>query len=229
MSTPEFNKTESENSLVISFLSLRRLIGYLGIGLPLILIVGSVLVGDCKEIQPSISAYYHTIMRDIFVAVISMIAIFLFSYKGYDSADRISCKLAALFAMGVALFPTEIGELTPCVVGSGNDNELIGHLHLFFACSFFLMISFISIYLFTKTDKATPSKEKRTRNKIYKGAGYLIIGCLIGIGVYWWVVLGVFPDSAKLKPVFFFEAFALLAFGVSWLIKGQFLLRDSGE
>lgn len=53
--------------LVISYLTLRKTIGILGIFLPLTLVIGSILFGDCITIQQSISNYYHTNMRDVFV------------------------------------------------------------------------------------------------------------------------------------------------------------------
>lgn len=231
MSTTTGSSNDANNSLLISFLTLRRTIGYLGIGLPLILVAGSVIIANCEQVQPSISAYYHTAMRDIFVAVISMIAIFLFTYKGYDQYDKVSCKLASIFAMGVALFPTGIEELGFCVVNYdlAASNELIGQLHLVFACCFFLTISYISIGLFTKSNKKTLSIPKQRRNLIYRIAGYLIIACLVAIAIYWWVILDLFPGSENLRLVFFLETIALIAFGVSWLIKGQFILKDKVE
>ena len=223
--------TEANKSLLISFLTLRRTIGYLGIGLPLILVAGSAVIANCGQVQPSISAYYHTVMRDVFVAVISMIAIFLFTYKGYDQYDKISCKLASIFAMGVAFFPTGIEELEVCVVNYelAASSRLIGQLHLFFACCFFLTISYISIGLFTKTNKKVLSITKQRRNLIYRVSGYLIIACLVAIAIYWWVILDMFPGSKNLRLVFFLETIALIAFGVSWLIKGQFILKDEVE
>lgn len=222
--------SSNNDTLLISFLTLRKTIGYLGIGLPLILVIGSVMVADCDVIQPSISAYYHTEMRDVFVAVISMISIFLFTYKGYDQHDKVSCKLASIFAMGVALFPTSIEELKTCFVNYelASSSALLAPLHLFFACSFFLMISYISIRLFTKSDQDPLPPRKRRRNRIYRFSGYLIISCLITIAIYWWILLKLYPDSEDLRPVFFLEAVALIAFGVSWLIKGEFLLKDNG-
>ena len=52
---------------IISYYTMRRAIGVLGITLPLILLAGSFLLGDCKEVQGSISTYYYTNMRNIFV------------------------------------------------------------------------------------------------------------------------------------------------------------------
>ncbi|TFH25583.1 MAG: hypothetical protein E4H10_09205 [Bacteroidia bacterium] len=55
---------------IISYYAMRRAIGILGITLPLILVAGSSLFGDCKEVQDSISTYYHTNMRNIFAGFI---------------------------------------------------------------------------------------------------------------------------------------------------------------
>ena len=54
---------------IISYYNMRRAIGVLGITLPLIMVIGSSLFGGCKEVQMSISAYYHTNMRKVTITL----------------------------------------------------------------------------------------------------------------------------------------------------------------
>ncbi|MEN8228312.1 MAG: hypothetical protein ABFS38_09180 [Bacteroidota bacterium] len=75
---------------ILSHYAMRKAIGILGISLPVILVVGSAAFGKCDEVQQSISAYYHTNMRNIFVGVLSAVALFLFSYRGHDWMDNIA-------------------------------------------------------------------------------------------------------------------------------------------
>ena len=98
-------KTSQNMSLVFSYLELRKAIGILGMVLPFVVSLGAWLFFQ-EGIQRSISAYYHTGMRDVFVGTLFAIGFFLLSYKGYERSDAIAGDLGCLFAVGVALFPT---------------------------------------------------------------------------------------------------------------------------
>ena len=113
-------------SLVISYLGLRKAVGIIGTALPFVLAFGKILV-EGPGIQSSISSYYHTAMRDVFVGSLCAIAVFLMSYHGYERKDDIAGDLACVFALGVALFPT-----TPEVNATLRD-KVVGALHLLFA------------------------------------------------------------------------------------------------
>ena len=57
-----------------------------------------------------------------------------------------------------------------------------------------------------------------------KAVGYTILASIALI-----VLLAIFPHSAlikKLDPVFWLESLAVVAFGVSWLTKGEMILKD---
>lgn len=85
-------------TIVIDYLRLRRAVGLLGVLLPFILLA---LAGE----QPSLSAYYYTPARDVFVGLLFVIAALLGAYRGYDRGDRICSALAALALAVVALVP----------------------------------------------------------------------------------------------------------------------------
>src|SRR5215468_1540580 len=92
--------------LIISYLGLRKAVGFIGLGLPFVLIFGNQLFPDSPWFQYSISDYYYTHMRNVFVGSLCAIGVFLITYRGYDICDRIAGALASVFAIGVALFPT---------------------------------------------------------------------------------------------------------------------------
>lgn len=108
--------SETDNTLVISYLELRKFVGWLGLLMPFILIIGGCFTAVKGGIQPTISDYYYTPIRNIFVGILCAIGVFLFSYRGYPPkenqpkkpiiSDNAAGNLAALFAVGVALFPT---------------------------------------------------------------------------------------------------------------------------
>src|SRR5271169_6182359 len=99
--------TNREKSLIISYLAMRRLIGILGIALPFIMILGGFAQGE-PVVQGSISGYYYTNMRDFFVGILSGVALFLISYKGYERIDDIVANMSGVFALGMIVFPTAI-------------------------------------------------------------------------------------------------------------------------
>src|SRR3972149_5766053 len=151
----------SNGSLVLSYLGLRKAVGIIGTALPFVLAFGKILL-EGPGIQSSISSYYHTEMRDVFVGSLCAIAVFLLSYRGYERKDDIAGDLACIFAIGVALLPT-----TPDLNPTSRDN-IVGGLHLLFAAGFFLTLAFFSLVLFRKTDPTrAPTRRKLQRNGVY--------------------------------------------------------------
>lgn len=222
-----YDQLERENKLVLSYLTVRKIIGILGLLLPLILVLGSMIIGTCCSIQPSISNYYHTIMRDVFVGYMCSLSIFLLAYKGYDIVDRIVSALAGTFGLTLALLPTTFKiPVLPCNIQCDIIRpSYIGTIHLVAAGLFLLSLAFFSLFLFTKGE-TTPTPQKIIRNKIYKVAGYIMLTC-VGLLIIFFAL----PDSVTnpilpLKPVFWLETIAVMAFGFAWLVKGEFLFKD---
>ena len=185
--------------------------------LPVILLIGCcVYCNDCR--QSSISSYYNTGMRDIFVGILFSIAVFLFNYKGYESKDFIASNWAGISAIGVALFGTD---------QEGYPTSFSGVMHYICATSFFMTLTYFCLILFTKTSgTGQPSLMKILRNKIYKTCGYIMVLCLVMIIIYSVWLSKAIPGLSKLTPVFWLESFALWAFGVSWLVKGEIIFGD---
>ena len=69
--------TSSADGLVISYLTLRKAVGVLGIALPIVLAVGDLTFGNGRGLQPTISDYYATGMRDVFVGLLFPLGLFL--------------------------------------------------------------------------------------------------------------------------------------------------------
>ncbi len=214
------NKPGNEGSLVFSYLELRKAIGLLGITLPFIVSLGALILFQ-TGIQSSISRYYHTGMRDVFVGTLCAIGFFLLSYRGYEPSDDIAGDLGCVFAVGVALFPT-----TPDGT-AGSGASLIGYVHLAFATLFFLTLIYFSLFLFTKTNpNKSPSKRKLQRNKVYKACGYTMGVCILLIAVYSFLPSEMTSLLEDCKPLYWLEALAILAFGISWFTKGEAILKD---
>lgn len=218
---------KAENDLVLSFLSLRRGIGLLGLFLPVALIAWSLLApvfGQPGGLLPSFSAYYHSPMRDVFVGTMVAQAVFLWSYEGYRPltgewiSDRVMAQAASLGALAVALSPTR-GEggctLVGCVIGEVRAEWL----HLIGAAVFFGALAVFCLVLFTRGE--AEDADKRARNRIYRACGVLIVAAMVGIGVLGFTEIGAGWEAWH--PVFWLEVVATLAFGTAWMVKGQSL------
>lgn len=226
---------EASNKLVVSYLTLRNLIGFSGLFLPVFLILYSMLYTE-GILESSISDYYYTNCGDIFVVILSAISIFLVTYNGYDKKEKLLTNIAAVSGLGVAFFPTNsIGHFA-------HDSrhrllidppEVLGlfELHFVFALLFFICISIITLVYFPKTNEDVVYKtekvarHKNYRNRMYRICGWTMIGCLFILALYFKVdyVHDMFGD---LPIVFILEAIAIEAFGISWITKGQTLWPD---
>ncbi len=211
---------EQRNNLVISYLTLRTTIGVLGMSLPFVVSLGALVLFQ-TGFQSSISAYYHTGMRDVLVGTLWAIGFFLFSYKGYERADNVAGNLACLFAVGVALFPTSPDGAAEAGV------LLIGAVHEVFAGLLFLILIYFCLFLFTKTDPhVPPTKRKLQRNRVYRACGYTMSMCILLIAIYMLLPRDLASLFTAYKPVYWLETLAILAFGVSWFTKGEAILKD---
>lgn len=210
---------ENQQDLVFSYLALRKTIGLLGLSLPFVVSLGALLFFG-TGMQDSISSYYHTGTRDAFVGILFAVGFFLFSYRGYERKDDVAGNLACVFALGTALFPTAPPGSTAATA------TVVGSLHLVFAGLFLLTLSYFCLVLFTKTDKTSPGTPKLLRNRVYRVCGYTMLGCLALILIYKVAVGSTHTAIAPIQPIFWLEALAIFAFGVSWFVKGEAILKD---
>jgi hypothetical protein len=216
--------TNREKHLIISYLTMRRLIGVLGMMLPIVLVVGG-LIQNKPVVLDSISDYYYTNMRDFFVGLLSGVSLFLISFKGYELIDDIVVTLGGIFAAGMIFFPTSLHADMVTRVGLFKINDNVSeYIHLMFGALFFLSLSFISTFLFTRRHPGVMGKEKRKRNIVYRTCGIVMTVSVFCIFIY--NTFLVHTAIASIKPVLIFETIALFAFGISWFVKGHTLFKD---
>jgi hypothetical protein len=199
------NETSAQ-PLVRSFLFLRTGIGIIGVALPIVLIFGTMLLEGRLGILDSISAYYQSVMRDVFVGSLWAIGIFLICYR-YDHLDDIASTIAGASAIVVAIFPNP-------------------PVHQLSAACFFVILALMAIFLFRRTDQEKPERRKLQRNTVYLICGIAIVLCLALI-----VVVNFLPGNSWLQPlhpILVLEALASFAFGFAWFVKGgTFILKDA--
>jgi surface polysaccharide O-acyltransferase-like enzyme len=222
-------RTTSKNPAVLSYYTMRRAVGLMALTLPFMLAVGSILASLLGPnhalphplLQRSISDYYYTPMRNFYVGVLCAIGAFLACSRGYDVYDEITGYLAGAFAFGVAFFPSfdpRSGHYTLIEMQ-------IGFIHTTFAALMFLILGGICIFLFRKSSPEKPfTRRKRNRNRIYGACGLVLVVCVVLM-----VILTARSAIEQRHPshwLFWCESFALGAFGVAWLTKGEGILRD---
>jgi len=213
--------SQDNSSLLVSYLTLRQAIGILGIVLPLSILLYAFALSSCGGLETSISAYYHTGMRDVFVGILCVVGIFMVANQAFERPDRIASTFAGICAIGVAMFPTD-GTIT---CGTQDAvTKLTGTVHYISASSLFLAFAYMSILRFTKSSHAKQHRtgRKKIRNAIYLACGWTIVACIAIILVH-----HLTTDTPNgWLPTFWLEAISLFAFGISWLVKGETILKD---
>ncbi|MFA6247322.1 MAG: hypothetical protein WC615_10305 [Mucilaginibacter sp.] len=213
--------------LELSYLQIRRAVGVLGIALPIVIYLGAFIFSKCGVLEASISDYYYTIMGSVLVGILCGVALFLFSYKGFNNWDRIASNIACVCALGVAFFPTNITpDVVNCKIFSRPDDIIRNTIHYTSAALFFITLACMSLFLFVRTaNKSHMTNQKRKRNIVYKTCGVVMI---VAIGIIASLKIKAIHDIlGPYKPVFWLESVALWAFGISWLVKGEVLLTDN--
>jgi hypothetical protein len=213
---------------IFTYRRIRRSIGYLGISLPILLVGFSLIPFFKTQLQPSISDYYYTNLREIFTGTLCAVGLFLICYKGHGNRsiwknDNALTNISGIMALGTALIPTNPNDFSSKIYTLiPYTNTWLGGLHYGFAALLFLIFSLLAINVFTigqENETRTP-KSILNENNIYRACGYLIIVFVIMVPVAGQLKL--FPYSTLIL-----EALSLFAFGIAWLIKGR-ALGDQG-
>jgi hypothetical protein len=209
--------TPEENADDLSSNAHRQLLGILGIALPLMvyLTAGWRPLKNMDErwsLLDSISGYYHTGGEAVFIGIVVALGIFLITYDGYDNPtgwkDRLAARIAGCGALLLAFYPTKVEGGHPAPLWW---KDYMGDLHMVGAIILFVSFAYMSYFLFPITDKQL-DRSKRRRNALHRWCGIVIVVCLCWAGIAGFVLK---------RTIFWPETFMLLAFGISWLVKGK--------
>jgi hypothetical protein len=218
------NQPLATKDMVISYCAIRRAIGYIAITFTPILSLGALILGDCHCLKDSASGYYYTCMYPWFIGALCAVGLFLFCYKGYDRRDDVVTNVAALFALGIVFFPTDESTTCACLnVLKRDPNPFFDTAHYVSAGIFFVLMAYMSLFLFTKSGPQ-PTPQKLKRNKVYKACGYTMLVAMALIPCL--LIPGIPQSFLNYRPEFWFESLVLIPFGISWLVKGEGLLKD---
>ena len=197
-----------------TYFSTRIGIAIISILFPLILLVGGhiFLAGDTElktqgyilglRTLGSISAYYHSPMRNVFVGILFAIGAFLYLYKGYSTVEDFVLDGAGILAVGVALFPTSCPTELEC------DTFTEPVLHTVSAISFFILIAGICLAeAWGKLPGGTKSPFFRIIYVVL-GAGMIVLPLLA------WIL---YRDTGIL--IFKLELAGVWVFSAYWIVK----------
>jgi hypothetical protein len=210
---PKAQELAAESALAAAYTHLQQIVGVMAILLPFVLFGGNwALTGN--ELESSISAYYHTPMGSVFVGVLWALGVFFLSYNyrplpGFNLDNKLS-TLASIAAVCVAVFPT-----TSDASVASRSEQNIGIVHMISAGVLFTLLAIFALFLFPRSSGAMTT-EKRRRNVVYRTCGVVMAVA----------ILSMFPSQKAPDSWHLFlwlETLCVLAFGVSWLIKGGFL------
>lgn len=229
MSITKKQPAPPRNDAVISYLQLRQFIGILGLVMPVVLLLGSYLIGGCPVLEPSISHYYYSIMHVVFVGMLCMIGSFLITYKGTSKnrfLENSVSNIAGFCAFCVAIFPTRFNEFVDSancryvqLLLNTTDGDLPKWddiLHHTFASILFVSFSVFCLKIFLEPDLGYIDEKKKRRNFLYKACGIVIIISMAAIAT-----IAIFKKLSFQGSTFIFETTALMPFGLSWLVKGS--------
>ena len=200
---------------VLSYMTLRKAVGYVGILLPFALAAGNWLLFS-GGLEQSVSDYFYTGMRGVLVGGLSVIGAFLLAYHGYDRWDSLFSNAAGAGAVGVGLFPTPPDN-------PSTGATIAGYLHFASGTIMFISLIVIALWLFRKTGPGAPTRVKQLRDQVYLICGLVMLVSLALAGI---VSLPFAAGLNPINPVLWLETIAIVAFGVSWLVKGQAVLPD---
>lgn len=220
-----------EQPAVLSYIAMRRAAGYIGLALPLAVVIVDLASRGC--LPSSISGSYYTAARNFFIGSLCSVGVFLITSLGYRE-DWPYSLFAGTMAFLVAFFPT--GPDSCCSFdGAHLPFEGSNLVHAGAAIALFLTLAWFCLVLFCRSSddphRLRPrwnipfSPQKQKRNRVF-----IICGCtMLAAMAYYAVVMLLKRFGGRAEPhyaLLVVEWICLWAFGVAWLVKGQQMFGD---
>jgi hypothetical protein len=209
----------SERQYVRSFMIMRIGSGLLAFVLPLLLVGIGWWLDDDPVPLGSLSEYYYSGAREVFVGVLCALAVFLLAYKVIElSLENILSMLAAALVVVVVAFPTgaprRITDLTPLQEELGES--FVETVHFLAAAAFIGALAVISFFFGVR-------EARRAQSGMLSPAFWRRwhFGCALAIVVaIVWILVTLRAEWAPDNSLFYGEVVAVWAFAASWLTKG---------
>lgn len=223
------NKELPLDSIARSYFLMRLIIGILGVALPVLLIAGDAILlrTNASDIlaRGSLSAYYHSSMRDVFVIIMAMTGLLLFTYKSTERThENIYSYIAGFAALAVALIPTHIpddGSATLTGVQHFLTEQRAATIHYVAAATFVAFLGLICRGFAVRERKAAliPNISDEERKKYLKWASIHALVTLVIFASIAFILLTQWLHIWESHSIFYGETIIALAFGTSWILK----------
>lgn len=204
-----------------SYLILRTAVGVLGVALPFALgLVDGVVFDGSPFPRTSLSAYYYSGVRELFVGALCAIGVFLITYKVAEvNLDNTLSTVAGVAAVMVALFPTSRPDdaivLTPLQDKLGETAVAV--VHFSSAAVFIAALAAVSFFFGRREGRRPRGPGRRTPRfwrDFHHACAAIIVLALV------WCAITYFGEVGPARALLYGESVAVFAFGASWLGKG---------
>jgi hypothetical protein len=214
---------ELQDHMLGTYASLRVGLAVIAAALPLVvLFAGSAL--HHVWLEPSISRYYHTparllflTTRDLFVGGLFAAAACLYLYKGFSTRENVALNLAGVFAALVALLPTAAGK---------GDHGIVPTLHRTSAVLFFVSIAYVSLFRSRDTLRLLPPEKQKQFAPRYFWTGVAMLVSPAGAIA---LSLALDGESRFRTLVFWVETLGVWAFAAYWVVKTLEMRETAAE
>lgn len=215
--------SEAQKLVAHTYYGLRWGLAVLAFSLPIVLWFGFDWLTEGVRHPTSMSAFYHTPLRNYFVATVVALGLFLLLYKGFSKAENRWLNFAGCAAITLAFIPTDRDRGATDPPDTWVSPHVLGlQVHGLAAIGAFGAMGLVAILFAKNTLDKLPAGAQAvlfgrtvplnapTLLKIYRGIGASMIGA---------VALAVVTSKFDDYWLFGFEALALWIFVAYWIVK----------
>jgi hypothetical protein len=193
------------------------MIGWIALLMPWVVRIGAQGMQHL-DMQASVSGYYYTDMRDVFVSTLVLVGILMTCNRTKRFWDNAVSIAAGIAAIAVGLIRPNPGTMKPqdmptCPSDLRCMFPFLTNVHWICAAILFALLFVMVTFLFPRGTPADADRELLLRNFIYRFCGAVMLVCFVAIAIH-------------RKSYFLPEAIAIFAFASAWLVKGQTILKD---
>lgn len=231
------SRDDREKDLIFDYKALRLMVGVIAFLLPWVVILATL------HVTSSISASYHTDVRDIFVGALFVIGALFVAYNGHQvelndrnigqfwnwlstfwKAAKDFRKLERKYEERVVSFlggsAAVLAALFPTACDQC-DPDLKSRIHTIAAVILFSGVVYFCLVGFLDQARAKDGKKAKLRASIYRVCGWGIAAIMVGSVVAPYAVT---VELARAWSITFWaETLALWLFGIAWMTASKFL------
>jgi hypothetical protein len=239
--TDNSHSEEAHSNLVT-----RLVVGGIAVALPALLWLNDTLFAGKPQTRGSLSGYYHTPARDLFVAALGVTGFFLITYmSGRKDFEYKLSLVAGIAVIAVAFLPTErpnLAETEPRCGDEGHSSlsgctlfqaklgeKVVAGIH-FTSAAIFIACLTRFCFLFAKREKEEHKNDPQVGARhaaIHRACGIALLLAVawIGIGMLAGEFFDTKLDILGFTPLYVGEVLSVYGFGLSWLVRSLDLFQ----